>query len=980
MCIAWDGGDVVSELFETPSRFTGGTIQVVAVDTGEDVYEDLELEGKTAAFFWSRFCRADSTTRQHQRRFVVVLSIRRKLMNIRKLLTGALPPLCGALVFAAGQNVAQAQTGGQVSPAATPMLEEVVVTARRREENLQDLPLSVTVINSDALSAQSIYDVMDISDFVPNVNFTNTDRRGIMAVFIRGIGNDSPGSLQPVGAGVYLDGHYLPNTVGNMMNTVDIDRIEVLRGPQGTLFGKNTTGGAIQIITNKPQDEFAADVRVRAGDYGTESIRAMLNIPWSSGALRFSLAEESSDGYFFNRTLNRDYGATDVEAFGAAVRFTPNDNWLIDLAFRGNYQDDDNAGGQCRAYPTQSQVDNLANLNPGDPAEGELPGQAPAVLANHPAQIYTGPTFADGVSQWGGATTYPDGTRANIGGHVERLYAGATIDTWNGCNLDNALGPYVVSSEKLGFLELDNENVNLSFQWDSNGAVGGLDNMTVKFVLSSHETAWNYLADRDYTQLDVDAIGTPPLDGRGQVRTTEQAELLFTMDFSDSVNLVFGGNFFDDESETGAGGCLNIFLANLPAMLDPNSGVQIPCQADGGTQFDRLADREVPGGPGVAGMSGRITSESVAVFGHVAWDVNDNWTLDFGARWTDEDRGFHQVEVDGVPGTCTFTQPGDPSPTSLCEVDYILSYQSVIADGFFNDTTANFSEVTPMFSATYHLPGGGALDSGNVYFLISEGFLSGSFNDELNTTLVPELAPLLTYEPENVTNYEVGFKGTLLDGRLGLAADIFFMEYENKQEQIDIDNADGAFGGDPQIGIVTNAATVDIYGLEFELRSQPWDGGFISAELSWLKSEYGEFNSFDPTAPGGTIDRANLSIEDYSPDWTLNASLSHAFALGNGATLSPMVGVYWQDDYDWITGIDRNSPASFCNQPSYAKFRARLTYEADGGDWNAALYGRNIGDERYFETCDDARSGVFDYRYGAPEEWGLEFVYNWGNT
>jgi len=895
------------------------------------------------------------------------------------------------------KSQAQAQ-----SASAAAMLEEIVVTARRREESLQDLPLSVAAISADAMQAQGIYDVMDISDFVPNVNFTNTDRRGVMAIFIRGIGNDSPGALQPVGAGVYLDGHYLPNTVGNMLNTVDIERIEILRGPQGTLFGKNTTGGAIQIITTKPQPEFEADVRIRAGSYGTQEVRGMVNIPFSDTvAGRFSAATGSSDGFFYNRTLNEDYGKTDVNAFSGALRFTPDENWMIDVSFRGNYQDEDNAGGQCRPYPTQEQVDNLAGLNPAhidDEGRNILAGNDPAVLALHPAQIYTGPTYANGVSQWGGDTNFGGGVRANIGGHIERLFPGATIAAWNDCLTDNAMGPYVVSSEKRGFLDLENENFNTTIQWDSAGAVGALENLNIKMIASTHETRYNYFADRDYTSLSIDAIGTAPHGSKGQVRTTDSLELLFTADVSDRLNVVFGAHYFDDNNKTGDLNCWNTFKANQAALTtppeidDPNStdpadtipnpaftNFSIECQPDGGTQFDRLADRMVSGGPEPAGMSGYITSESVAVFAHMEYSINDDWTLDLGARWTDEDRGFHQIELQTAPGTCTHNEPGDPPTTDICQPDYILSFESAITEGFFNDTTANFSEVTPTISLTRHLAGGDTLDSGNVYFTISEGFLSGAFNDELNTTLVPELASLLTYQPEHVTNYELGFKGTFNDGLLRFAGDIFYMKYEDKQEQIDIDNADGRFGGDPQVGIVTNAATVDIIGIEAELRLQPWDGGFITFDFSYLDDDYGEFNSFDPDSPGGTIDRSGLTIADYAPDMTINFSIEHAFQLSNGATLTPLLGMYWQDDYEWIGAIDATGPRSACFQEAYAKLRARLTYEPADGNWQAALYGSNIGDKRYFEYCDEARSGIFDYRYGAPDQWGAEFTYRWGS-
>ncbi len=306
----------------------------------------------------------------------------------------------------------------------------------------------------------------------------------------------------------------------------------------------------------------------------------------------------------------------------------------------------------------------------------------------------------------------------------------------------------------------------------------------------------------------------------------------------------------------------------------------------------------------------------------------------------------------------------------------MLNFQSTFLDGFANNVQANFSEVTPMVSLTRTLAPGDTLDSGMIYGTISEGFLTGAFNDELNVNLVPELAPLLTYGPEFVTNYEFGFKGTFADGRLRLATAIFYMDYTDKQESIDIDNSDGRFGGDPQIGIVTNAATVDIYGIEFELRAQPWDGGFLSLDVGYLDSEYGQFSSFDPNQPGGVIDQSNAAIDDYSPEWTVTASIEHAFLLGNGATLTPMLGMYWQTEYDFDNNFVTED--SICLQDSFATFRFRATYEPADAQWQASLFGSNITDERYFNFCDSSRMGVYDYHYGRPDTWGAEFVYRWG--
>ena len=451
---------------------------------------------------------------------------------------------------------------------------------------------------------------------------------------------------------------------------------------------------------------------------------------------------------------------------------------------------------------------------------------------------------------------------------------------------------------------------------------------------------------------------------------------------SDRLAVVAGIHLFDDEWLVGAGDCLRKANANIDEISDPDSALNqsggIECFADGGTQFDRLADRQVAGGPGVAGMSGVVGTESQALFVHATYDLSDRWQMDIGARTTTDTRSFNQAEVD-VPGhLCTHRFPGDPAENQQCVPTYTINYDTLLNDGFYNNTSREFSEVTPMVSFTRTLE-----NDSIVYFRYAEGFLSGSFNDELNVTLVPELAPLLSYEPEHVFNYEVGFKGTLADGRLSIAGDIFLMDYQDKQEGISIDNSDGRYGGDPNVSIRTNASTVAISGIELEVRAIPWDNGFLSLDLGRLTNEYGEFSAFNPDNPGVLDDLSGVTISDLSPEWTINTTIEHQFALGNGATLTPQLRMYWQSEYDFFRGFDgwdQTSGNSYCYQEPYAKFSARMTYEPADAAWQASVFGQNITDTRYYERCNrQRRSGVHDYRYGRPQTLGAEFMYRFGS-
>jgi outer membrane receptor protein involved in Fe transport len=562
----------------------------------------------------------------------------------------------------------------------------------------------------------------------------------------------------------------------------------------------------------------------------------------------------------------------------------------------------------------------------------------------------------------------------------------------NACNTDEAMGNFVFSSAKTSFLELDNEQIQAALQWDSAGEVAGMDNLNFRAIYSTHEMDYNYMQDRDFSPSHVDEIGVPPTFGVGRLRETDSFEMLLTADVNDRFSFIIGMHLFDDKAVNGTD-CLNKLEANFADLSDPLGTTNIPCMADGGTQFEWMADRigdgaapygnTDPRGPNPSGRAGNVSAESTAFFGHVTWDIADNWVLDFGGRFTDEDRAFHQVEFEMVPATCTFFNPGDPPDNQLCEGDYVLNYGAIFGGGgFYNNSEANFKEFTPMVSMTRDL------QDGMLYFLYAEGFLSGAFNDELNPIVNPELSPLLAYGPEFVNNYEVGYKGTFADGRLRISTAVFFMDYTDKQEQITIDNSEGLFGNQAQLNIVTNASDVEISGIEFELRTAPWDGGFISLDMGYLNADYGSFLTFDPNDPGagvgGIVDLSDTTIADFSPDWTINATVEHAFLLGNGATVTPLLGWYWQDDYDFEGDLDGSDLSagrgsrSNCFQPAYSKLRLRVTYLSGAGNWQASLFGNNIADERYLEWCGQGRSGTYYRRFGQPDSWGMEFRYNWG--
>jgi iron complex outermembrane receptor protein len=274
-------------------------------------------------------------------------------------------------------------------------LEEVVVTAQKVEQPLQNVPISVSSIDATQLSRRSMFNVIDIASQVPGVEFSTSDQGGSNAAFyIRGIGqNDFIATTDP-GVGVYLDGVYISRTAGAAMDLLDISRIEILRGPQGTLFGKNAIGGAVNIVTDRPNFKSEGKAYVRVGERGRFDLGASVNVPLIDQklAMRVSAMSKKRDGYStslfdgqkgnnedaaagrvtflwlssdtFDAELSADLTRTRAEAAMATTIATNPDSFVIspqnDYALANGLQPYDNR------WLTSTPYQNYSGFHPGD--------------------------------------------------------------------------------------------------------------------------------------------------------------------------------------------------------------------------------------------------------------------------------------------------------------------------------------------------------------------------------------------------------------------------------------------------------------------------------------------------------------------------------------------------------------------------------------------------------------------------------------
>ena len=357
-------------------------------------------------------------------------------------------------------------------------IEEVLVTARRREESAQNVPIPITAMSEDQLEERNIVSVEDISRLAPNLQFNYSSvNRGTMNVFLRGIGQVNWSATMDPKIGVYIDGVYMGRPQGGVFDLLDIERIEVLRGPQGTLFGRNTTAGLVNVITRKPDTDFGGKVKVGFGNFSSNVVSANVNIPLKEDTLaaRVNFQARNADGYMNNLATGAKWNDEGETAVRASVAWTPSDRF--DARFSAD-------------IVRRDELPSLASCEWFGPADGSTAAGLPAVLFL--GGVYD--TIANGCDMGDAYSAY------------ELDPAVSTTDSESFglvMNLDLGGGTLTsVSSYRA------TEHVNSSW---GNGSDGG----TVNYidVIAACDTCQDILYDFDYFSQEIRLDGSS-LDGR----------------------------------------------------------------------------------------------------------------------------------------------------------------------------------------------------------------------------------------------------------------------------------------------------------------------------------------------------------------------------------------------------------------------------------------------------------------------------------
>ena len=833
-----------------------------------------------------------------------------------------------AVTAIAASSFAYAQETGDTSP--TPEVQKtlntVTVVAQKREENLQDVPVAITAVSQADLQAKGLDDLRSIGDQSANVTLRNTASFGgsssILVSYIRGIGqNDFAFNLEP-GVGVYVDGAYLARNIGANVDLLDLERVEVLKGPQGTLFGRNTIGGAINVVTRDPDlnGEFDGTLESTIGEFSRFDVRGALDIPLIEGKLAATIAFSSKTRDGYQKRIPYD-GPTDQNpiyllATGGAFGGFPNTN--TDEGFRFPLVDGAEAPNESgnedkqaiRAKLLWEPTDNMRVRLIGDYQTLDeqaapfslLDVQQNAYVAVYNTCISGDQALIDGVSiQFGlpGLSEVCNGVRGNPNsptGVIPSLVSEA------GAHLPYD-ARYVLSNPDLSyasgpnFSKLDAWGLNLQVEYDLTDA------LQLKSITS-------------YRELDsafgVDIGGAPfgalnPTFSDDESQFSQELQLIGST-WNDRWNYVIGSYYFNEEGthDDGVpftGGLLQIYST-------PNA-------------YD---------------------TKAYAVFLHNNIEViEDKLGITVGVRYTHEDKEFTGSQRDENGFTSRLF--GVPPSVYPIPGDIYTLYTPVPQERSFNDTSFRLGAEYKFTPDTM------------LYASYATGYKGGGWTTRLqgpNTDAQGNPTPLdaPTFDPEEANTYELGLKTTVFNNRLRMNTAVFFTEYENIQLNFQQ-------GTSP---VTANGGDGEIRGAELEIDAIPFGDLTVDASVGYIETE------FTRVEPGVILTGSEKFVN--TPKWTLQAGAGYEFNLGNGGTLTPRVDWNFQTE---SFNDEANTPILATEEHSMVNASLRYVFPNENLELMAGV--TNLTDERVIVSGYTNALAIYSATYNRPQEWYLTARY-----
>jgi outer membrane receptor protein involved in Fe transport len=681
------------------------------------------------------------------------------------------------------------------------VIEELVVTAQKREEAIQDVPIAVSAFSQDSLEKAKIDGGPNLQLAIPNVAFSKGNFTGFNFQ-IRGIGTKLVAASGDAGTGIHLNN--APLTASNLFEAefYDVERVEVLRGPQGTLYGRNATGGVVNVITAKPVDRFTANIKGEYGNFNTQKVRGMINVPLGDKmAIRVAGSMLKRDGFGDNLVTGNNIDDRDLYAVRTTVSFNPSDRFSSYLMWE-HFEEDDSRSRIGKQFCVK------------DTGADGVPYSTNATVS----------TFQRGFLRQGckQASPYAPGalgtpnSSATLGGLLGNLTGLITGDAYAGKIQSSDLRD--IESLKDPIYRAKTDVANIQMSWDVT------DDLTLTSLTGY--SRGSLFSQADYNRVapintfNVTAFTPGGVFNDPQVgpsnkfatfdisRTSSEQwsqELRLQSAYAGPLNFNIGGIYLDFEAE----GDYYVFGNTLTAYAQVlNTGK--PCAINTPTCV-YIDPNPNPTGDGHNYYDNRSPYhlKSRAVFGEVYYELSPTFKLTGGLRYTHDRKQIVNLPV-------VLLVPGSGRPR-----DPVTPIQ--IAD--FKEMTGRFGfDWKPTLSFT---------DSSLVYAFYSRGYKAGGTNPAQSAGAGLS-AVKSTFDPEFVGSFEVGMKNTTLNGSLILNATAFHYDYTGYQVSKIVNRTS-----------VNENIDAKVQGLELESIWEPIQKLRFNASLGLLKSEIGNASSID---------------------------------------------------------------------------------------------------------------------------------------
>ncbi len=798
-------------------------------------------------------------------------------------------------------------------------IEEVTVTAQKREENAQDVPISVTAFSDDFFTKSNVNTLRDMARYAPNLSLPQSSTIANQRIILRGVGSVGNSAIEPTVA-VFIDGVYYPRPSSVVGSMTDLDRAEVLRGPQGTLFGRNASMGALNIVTKNPTHEHEGRIAVGYGDYDEKRVSGYINSAISEKAsARLSFQASERDGYGDNtytdqgsRSIVGDW--EDITVRGKLL-FTPNDNTNVLLTV--DFSRVRNEGAVIEFIGDTAPGQSLLGLTQILPT-GELP-ETSDVYDHKIHQMHRDDADDE---QWGLSSEI---TWA-VGSHTIRSIA--AYRDWENDSLDQPVIRLPADlvptdqfydaktfSQELQILSPEGENIEYVF---------GL-----------------YYYDEEYSLDNYSRLGK---DFCGMVRTLSAvSSTMFSTRLVTAAAVV-------DQSQGGplATAVQGVLTAQQTRLATAGLSAYSVCMAGGEDMFSSEFTQDV---------------SNYAAYGHLTYNLTPQWRLAAGARYT-------RSEKDGEFESVVYNQLAAPgSATNPFGLD-------LRQDEPLRSLAHDEEKVTWLTNLSYFLD-----DDTMLFANFSTGFRSGGFNPDGFNSQVAETGRTRKFDTETTKNYELGIKRTMWDGQLVANATLYRTKISDFQErQFDGLNLIVHNSGDlTQQGVELDFqfqpreefyATLGVSYLDSEFDSFP-DATALPGRISGT-SGHNSYAGFCQGVVGPLIQaqpalaqglgqvlqgcqRIGIPTQDlkgernhFSPKWQVALSAEWSDSMPD-APMDWFIRGEYQFVDDQNVGADTNQDPDTM-QSNYNLFNGGAGVRGQNDDWEVSLFIKNIFDEGYCQT------------------------------